>query len=858
MTIRDIYLVHHSHTDLGYTHSPAVATEMHCRFIDQALDQIDSFCDWPDDSRFRWTCESLAIVDRWFNRASSRQIDRFVSACQSELMEVTAMWCNITPLFDTEQLYQLAGKIEKYRSIGITVRSAMNSDVNGLPWGIVDLLLDMGIDGISMAINEYFGRAPFNPPSAFRWASPTGRSIPVWNGYLYNDGRHYGIPANIEKATTKIPELVNSLEARGYQHDFLMFQSTYPDFSDNGPPNPDLPPFVREWNRRGLLPRISICTLGQFLAHLQAPNPSLKEVRGEWADTWALGVASAARETMINRANHDRIIRAGTLQLAGLDDEAWLSRESTLISDALHSMSLYDEHTFGADVSVGDPDHPRVATEWCEKANTAHLGQSLTQLAERDGMIRLMNNIDHKGASGVLVYNPSPYTASAVAKIPQHWLTPPHPMALSHMLSPTGYGQLALHRPILRSLVADLPGWSYRWIPADQWVEHYDDTQGITATENSLESDSIRLVLDERTGGISSLIDKTSGYEYVDPSQGPLGAYTYETIDSSLGRRELFPHDWSQLFVSHKQWNRDWPAVRRGSVSADTATITRLPDRVSLCQKIQAPGLIELEYQYTIHTNRDGIEFEVTGTLPDVRSPHGIYLRFPFALDNTACHYESAGAIVDAHTEMMPETCRDFVTVQRWIDLSGSDHGIEIVTPDTPLWMIGDFCLGKLSDAHESKPTLIACLANNYWDTNFRVSQPGKLHFRFVICPHGPFNTHAATAISQAIVHDLITIPTTGQESGVWPIEGNLLKVEADSVNPISLTSSPDGRILLRLQSMSSTTERVRVVGTHTPIAGAWLANGAGLPINRLAFSSDYVEFDIQPREIRCILIDFK
>ena len=61
----------------------------------------------------------------------------------------------------------------------------MNTDVNGLPWGVVDALIDHGITGLSMAINEHFGHALRPWPRAFRWQAPGGREIIAYNGFIY-------------------------------------------------------------------------------------------------------------------------------------------------------------------------------------------------------------------------------------------------------------------------------------------------------------------------------------------------------------------------------------------------------------------------------------------------------------------------------------------------------------------------------------------------------------------------------------------------------------------------------------------------------------------------------------------------
>ena len=83
---------------------------------------------------------------------------------------------HMTPLMDHGMVVDvLRPRRSFFRDLGIPVRSAMNTDVNGLPWGVVDALLDHGITGLSMAINEHFGHALRPWPRAFRWQSPGGR-----------------------------------------------------------------------------------------------------------------------------------------------------------------------------------------------------------------------------------------------------------------------------------------------------------------------------------------------------------------------------------------------------------------------------------------------------------------------------------------------------------------------------------------------------------------------------------------------------------------------------------------------------------------------------------------------------------
>ena len=69
----------------------------------------------------------------------------------------------------------------------------MNCDVNGENWSLVDLLLDVGIEGFTMAINTHFGGAPLHRPDVFWWQGPSGRKILAYNGWPYDTGWRFGI-----------------------------------------------------------------------------------------------------------------------------------------------------------------------------------------------------------------------------------------------------------------------------------------------------------------------------------------------------------------------------------------------------------------------------------------------------------------------------------------------------------------------------------------------------------------------------------------------------------------------------------------------------------------------------------------
>lgn len=68
--IETLYVVNHSHTDIGFTDYQGVCFRQHREFVDGALDLVEATADYPDGSRYRWTCEVTGPLLRWLRLAS--------------------------------------------------------------------------------------------------------------------------------------------------------------------------------------------------------------------------------------------------------------------------------------------------------------------------------------------------------------------------------------------------------------------------------------------------------------------------------------------------------------------------------------------------------------------------------------------------------------------------------------------------------------------------------------------------------------------------------------------------------------------------------------------------------------------
>ena len=363
--------------------------------------------------------------------------------------------------------------------------------------------------------------------------------------------------------------------------------------------------------------------------------------------------------------------------------------------------------------------------------------------------------------------------------------------------------------------------------------------------------------LDERRGGLLRLFDKSLDHQFLDVRMDPVERSSSNPLPRTEAGPPIFAINATEPDIdSRLQWRCDWRASRRSEVTVRNTEVHHLPDRISVIQQCDAEGLKNLEYRFSLFSHKQGLELTVVMDLEDDPSPHAMYLVFGLAMARGRCRFESMGSIVEADAEQLPGSGRDFFSVQRWIDLSENQHGLTIVTPDVPLWMVGELAFGHLLEQLQKTSKLIAWPINNYWDTNFPASQSGRLEFRFVLYPHGRFDARTAMEQSQRCVHEPVIIPTTGQPSGAWPLDGSLLQIESKNAVPMALRNLVPRRLLLRLQNLSDQAEQMRIANGLLRLEAAAHADPLGAVIRPLALGPNGVTVTLEPRELATIVLD--
>ena len=181
--IKTVYVVHHSHTDIGYT-------DLQERVIDTQADYIRtvlSMMEQPDNAEFRWNCETLFCVEEFFKSASGEEKEKLFKLAADGRIGLSANYLNVTDLADCtvfrERLHQWQ---QRFASYGASIRTAMTADINGISMGYRDAMLAEGVEFLFMNIHCHHGMYPlYQNQTAFWWENAAGERLLVWNG----DGR---------------------------------------------------------------------------------------------------------------------------------------------------------------------------------------------------------------------------------------------------------------------------------------------------------------------------------------------------------------------------------------------------------------------------------------------------------------------------------------------------------------------------------------------------------------------------------------------------------------------------------------------------------------------------------------------
>lgn len=913
--VHTVYVIHHSHTDIGYTHDQPILWDLTQRFIDEAITLAEKYANHTSDGAFRWTIENTAPLLHWLQHASDADIARLIALERNGRIEVTGMFANVTPLFDTDQLIESLQPIRRLREqFGFTIRYAMNCDVNGENWPLVDLLLDSGIEGFTMAINTHFGGAPLQRPNAFWWEGPSGRQLLTWNGWPYDQGWRLGIGRDAaELEHTWWPRVEQRLAEIDHPLPILMVQ-TYHPFGDNGSAFEGFSHFIEQWNEDGKSPRLCLATPTMWWAALQEYSHLLPTYRGDWTDYWNFGCISSAREQAINRASRVRLRTADALaaavlapndvsQAVGMDPSSTapplMPTSWTAISLARYrepawwALHLWDEHTWGTDISIRHPFSEDTISQWVHKANYAYTARSLSLLLQRDALADLARQVGGAAPGDLFLFNPLPWPRLIAGQVSQWVQTPRGPTTdttagrhfqdrmadVDYLLEPDTAAVLGTEAGEANKLLppTEVPGLGYVVVPRGDLIDLHATTT--VSEETVVENERHRLTFDSQRGGILSWYDKRLEYEWVDQEAGyPFNAFVHErlagerladTPDPQL-RQLLFEMAWvSDRVERPRGWKPEWGVQRGRPTKVLTHRVYHTPLGQRVVQSLAAPGCAgPLQQSVFLPNYADYLECESSWEMGLEVQPEATYILYPCHVPNAVARLDLGGQAMTAGRDQLPGVCRDYFTAQQWVDFSNGELGMTVALPDNPIVQLGDFHFGhNQAEFRLERALLLGWVTNNYWETNFRAHQPGRIRARYCLLPYsGGFDEAQAHRFGWEMANARpLLLQHLGEERAnrqpLLPTSGSLLHLpgsrnEPSPVLTLHVKPSTDQReVVVRLLNASDEEQPAEIGSGLLRISSAQACDILEAPLSAVAVTDGTVRLPIPARRVATVCL---
>ena len=832
---RTIYLLPHSHVDIGYSDLQVVVEKHHWKYFEQAIELARRTESYPPGARFKWNTEVLWPAETYLRQATPEKRAAFLEAVRKKQIGIQALLANeLTGLCQPEELFRLTEFGRRLgREAGVPVVSAMITDIPSYTWSLVPALAQSGVKYLSSGPNymptltdggdRIGGALKAWGDKPFYWISPSGREkVLFWmagRGYSWFHGLNMG-NLGLEKRQP-VFDYMRALEDAVYPYE--MVQVRYTTGGDNGPPDPKLSDTVKTWNEQFESPKIVIATSQEMFEEFELRyGDKIPTVQGDFTPYWEDGAASSAREVALNRSSTNRLLQAETLW-SMIDPAAF---PAAAFTEAWRQALLWDEHTWGAADSVSDPDGPNAQTQWAYKqafaleadTRSRALFDAALQKKQRttappapaaegrafDSPLARGNKPRAATAEVDPGANPGALAAASVVKgdlvvadvadvadvdiyNTNSWETMDVvllPRALSvagdRVLDEAGrvIPSQRLSTGELAVLAARVPAFGAKRFTvvagqAGSTLANAGVRGARTESVDSLANEFLSLKLDPKTGAVASL--KKAGekdIDYVDASRGGLNVYLYVP-------------------------GRD-PQKVQGVESVKLSVREPGPLVASLLVESDAPGAKSLRREVRIYAGLDRVDFSDLLDKRLVRDKESVHIAFPFKVAGGIVRLDLGWAAIRPDADQIAGSCKDFFCVQNSADVSGPERGVTWVSLDAPLVEVGALTdetpgaknLRAWKTEVGPSTALFSYVLNNYWHTNYKADQEGPVLLRYAVRLHGAYDAAAAVKFGMERARPLLA----GASDPAAPAAKLPFDFEAADVLVSSLRPSEDGR----------------------------------------------------------------
>jgi len=825
-----VYIYPHSHVDIGYTNTHSNVELIHKRNLLNGIDLAKKTANYPEGSRYLWNPEVLWPVERYLKNASESQRQNIIEAVKKGYLRLDAGYIHAnTSSFSDEELFEFFRYRNELQELtGTKIETLVQVDIPGMSWGIPPVAAKLGVK-YCFVLNNGSDRVGHSMEQSFKpfwWLGPDGKSK-----VLFFQPGSYAVGAQLKGfnfwplmagqtdsakliplvktehprenfidkyLAEKLPELENS---DYYPYDIFAMSWA---MADNTPIDADLPEAVKSWNEDYAFPHLVIAGATDIMRVFEDKyGEQLPVLSGDFTEYWTDGLGTAAKQTAMNRASKERLIQTETLW-SMLHPGEPAPRQA--IEEAWRNVIMGTEHTW----CYMDPSKQPITNDIL-KVKFGYFDDAATQSKEL--LNRALSTVSDETSSVIGVFNTLSWVRGGLVYVPE----------MQSKLYNSVYdekGQAVLSQRLtsgqLVFIASDIPSFGLRKYFLSRSKSNF---KGSFALENILDNGIVRLKIDPQSGDISSLT--LNNQEFVDSTANSrLNSYRY--LLGKVKSKTSGPQ-YATIAQSHENNTVE-------QVKASEATDVRLSIREngplvsSILIESKAEGCKWLKREITLIAGQSHLEISNTIEKITVLEKEGIHFGFGFNVPNPITRVDVPWGIMELEKDQLKAGNRNWITFQRWLDVSNNNKGVTFCSLDAPVFESGNLTANIIGSAtnspewiRELRPssTIYSWALNNHWHTNFPLSQEGVIQFRYSLMPHASnYDAVVSNRFGMEQVQTLVACPVKSEIKLKPPVK----IVASSTITLSSLITSSDGKSsLIRLRSVSTKDEPVKLIwpGSH-------------------------------------------
>jgi hypothetical protein len=858
-----VFVVPHTHLDIGFTDYQGKVAETQSRVLSQAADLIRQHPDFRFSMDGSWNLQQLLET-----RPKDKQ-DQILDLIRKGKMGMPAQSCNLlTGYASLETLYRSLYESKMIsREHDLPFEYANITDVPTYSGAYPSVLADSGVKYWTAAANNY--RAPllyhehWNEKSPFWWEGPDGKRVLFWYSWAYLQVQTvFGLPPSLDAIRESLPVFLQAYSQPSYKPDAAMMFGTQVENTDLFPSTAT---FVSDWNKSYAYPKLVYATFPEFFHYVdERYGKDLPTYKVDGGPYWEDGIGSDAFYAAEDRHNQDRALSAEILSTANYSLDQNLSPPRGILDDIWRNIILFAEHTWLSFNSVVQPDHEqslrqqRVKDSRAERASLEIddvMNRSLSQLAD----------LIHVPADTLVIFNSLNWERDSLvetdigsnSKLTD--LTTRQNIPFEVLNEKEGF----LH---IRFLAKDLPPVGYKCVRIERDEQKRPEQR--SSSRETIENSFYRITANPKTGAVESIYDKQLGRELVDSSSPyKFGQYVYVTG----GDRKTEAGTWQTVLAYGgtqiiKSFLTLPKAELQTHLAAGAVTGTkREPWGTSLQLQASCLNTPKIDDEVMLFDGAKKIEFSVRLHKNFTTDKEAVYLAFPIAVKKPSFAYSSQQGWLNPAKDLMKGASLEWFTIQSWMAAYDNNLAVGIVPIEAPLASFGDINRGQWPANFEPQSgTIFSYLMNNYWDTNYRAGQSGDFEFRYVLTSDSRLSgaglTRLGTEEKRAIELNHVTSQDKpGDPPRPLPAEGTqFLETSGDGISLVTWKKARDGKgtILRLLETTGKPTDAV-LRFPHAKISSAELCSGVedacrSLPVEENAVRLSFNRFEV--RTVRVLL----